>query len=80
MLIELGYEDSVIFENPDYDAAIVGIDNDGRVIYDFDRMIQCLIDEDGMTEEEAMEFIEYNTVRVIPYAGEKAPIILYKLE
>ena len=24
-----------------------------------------------------MEFIDYNTIRAIPYAGEMAPIVLY---
>jgi hypothetical protein len=24
LLVELGFEDSVVFENPDYDSAIVG--------------------------------------------------------
>jgi len=36
------------------------------------------VDEDGMTEEEAMEFIDYNTIRALPYY-ESAPIILYRL-
>lgn len=39
-------------------------------------MVECLVKADGMTEEEAMEFIDYNTIRAIPYAGELAPIVL----
>lgn len=35
---------------------------------------------DGMGEEEAMEFIDYNTVRAIPYCHGIKPIILYGLE
>ena len=79
ILCELGYEESVVFENPDYDEAIVGTDSDGRVVYDMDLMVGCLIDE-GMTEEEAIEFIEYNTIRALPYIGENAPIILMNAE
>ena len=34
LLNELGMEDSIVFENPDYDSAIIGFDeNSGRVIY-----------------------------------------------
>ena len=33
-----------------------------------------------MTYLEAVEFIDYNTIRVIPYAGEYAPIIMEKLD
>lgn len=35
--------------------------------------------KDGIDEEEAIEWIEYNTIRAIPYAGEKAPIVMYDL-
>ena len=36
LLNELGLEDSIVFENPSYDKAIIGYDdNEGRVIYDY---------------------------------------------
>ena len=47
ILCDLGYEDSIGFENPDYD--------------------------------EAVDFIDYNTIRSLPYAGEGAPIVMYKI-
>ena len=77
LIAEMGYDEAVIFDNPDYDAAILGIDTEGRVVYDYDLMVKSLIDEDGMTQEGAVDFIDYNTVRSLPYAGEKGPIILY---
>lgn len=79
LLQELGHEDFIIFTNPDYDSAIVGISEDNRVIYDYDEMVRCLVDEDGMDEISAMEFIDYNTVRSLPYAGSGAPIIMHKI-
>lgn len=79
-LVEAGYDDAIVFENPDYDAAIIGIDEEGgRVIYDYEKMVKCLMDEDGMTEEEATDFIDYNTIRALPYAGPTAPIVMYSL-
>lgn len=76
-LVEMGFEDSVLFENPNYKSAIVGYDVvTGRVIYSYNLMIEHLMTVDNMSEEEAIEFIEYNTVRAIPYMGEKSPIIL----
>jgi hypothetical protein len=39
-------------------------------------MVECLITEDNMTYEEAAEFIDYNTVRSLPYVGDKGPIII----
>ena len=35
---------------------------------------------EGFTEEEAIEWIDYNTIRALPYAGSKAPIIMYPIE
>lgn len=76
ILNEHGYESSIVFENPDYDNAIVGTDTNGRVIYSFEKMVDCLMADDKMTYDEAVEFIEYNTIRAIPYAGEMAPIVM----
>ena len=76
LLNELGYDDSVIFESPDYDAAIIGTTDDNRVVYSYDLMVRCLMDEDGMSYEEAVEFIDYNTMRALPYF-EGHPIVVH---
>ena len=73
-LHELEHDESVVFENPDYVSAIVGMTEDGRVVYSYDKMITHLVETDGMTEEDAIDFISYNTERAIPYAGAMAPI------
>ena len=78
-LCDMDHEDAVVFDKPDYDDAIIGVTDEGQVIYDYDTMVKCLIDRDGMSETEAIEFIDYNTIRALPYAGEKAPIIMYKI-
>lgn len=81
ILCEVGLEESVVFESPDYEDAIIGWDeNSGRIIYDYEKMVECLMNEDGMEYEEAAEFIDYNTVRACPYMGERAPIILKSIE
>ena len=67
LIVENGYEGVTIFENPNYDSAIIGMSNEGRVIYDYEKMAEYLMDTDDMTYEEAIEFIEYNTIRAIPY-------------
>lgn len=81
LLNEMGMTDSIVFENPNYDSAIVGYDMaSNRIIYDFELMVEHLMNADGMEYDEAVEFIEYNTIRAIPYAGEGAPIVLYNLK
>ena len=80
LLCDLGYENLIVFSDPDYDAAIIGVSHDNRVIYAYDKMVACLMDEDGMTFEEAADFIDYNTIRAIPYAGAGAPLIMYNIK
>ena len=79
-LCEDSYEGAIVLENPDYAEAAVGVSNNGCVVYDFELMVEHLISKDGMTFEEAVEFIEYNTLRAIPYFGEKAPIVMSRFE
>lgn len=42
-------------------------------------MAEYLVEEDGMTPEEAYEFIDYNTIRALPYMGDMRPEICYPL-
>ena len=79
-LCELGHEDAVVLESPDYLSAVAGVSEDGRVIYSYPRMVEHLMLNDGMTYEEAAEFIDYNTIGSLPCMGEKAPIILNEIE
>lgn len=71
-----GYEDVLVFENFSYDDALIGVSEDNRAVYDFDKMVDWLCLTEGFTVEEAVEWIEYNTIRALPYY-EDAPIIIY---
>lgn len=72
------HEEAVVFNVPSYDNAIVGLSDDGRIIYDYDLMIKELTNDTALTEDEAIQFIDYNTIRTLPYMEETfRPIILY---
>ena len=79
IIMDQGFENFIIFENPDYDSAIIGITENNQVVYDYEKMIEHLMQEDDMDYEEAVDFISYNTIRSLPYAGEGAPIIMYSI-
>ena len=79
LLCDMGYEESIVFDNPSYDDAIIGVTTDGNVVYDFNLMVDSLMNHEGMNESDAIEFIEYNTIRAIPYAGEFAPVVMYSI-
>lgn len=70
-------EDALVFDNPSYDGAIIGQTFDGRAIYDIDLMAEELASDDEMTIEDAMDFIDYNAIRSLPYAGDKAPVVVH---
>jgi hypothetical protein len=72
-------EDAIVFDNMSYDGSIIGVTTDGRVVYDFDKMVYELMQDEEWDYEDAVEWIEYNTIRALPYAGENGPIIMYPI-
>ena len=73
-----GYEDAVVLDG--YDDALIGVTYEGHAVYDYDVIIDQLTKQDGMAVDEAIEWVEYNIIRALPYAGEMAPIISHKIE
>jgi len=71
-LVEMGHEDTIVYTNPSYSEAFVGVTSDGIAIYDYEGMVECLI-QDGMSEEDAVEWIDYNCVGC---RGEGLPMII----
>ena len=62
-----------------YQDAIIGITYDGNhVVYSVEKFMECLKKED-MNDEEAADWVSYNTARAIPYMGEFAPILMNEL-
>lgn len=78
-LLNEGYENVTYLVNYSYDDALIGVSWDGRAIYDFEKMVDWLMKEEGWSDNDAIEWIEYNTIRGLPYMGEKAPIVMYPL-
>lgn len=78
-LLENGYEGIKYLTNYSYDDALIGVTSDDRAVYDYELMVEWLINSEDFTEEEARDWIDYNTLRALPYMGEGAPVILYPL-
>lgn len=75
-------EDTLFFDNVAYDNSIVGMTVDGNAVYDYDKMIEELMRDEGWSYEEAVDWIDYNTIggRFPPkdMMGH-APIIMYSI-
>jgi len=58
-----------------FDGAIVAVEpNSMRLVYDRDKMIEILIEDEELTELDAIEYLEFNTWNA--YVGEKTPIFI----
>ncbi len=74
------FNHSLYFTNPNYASAIIGISTDGNLVYSYERMIDYLMVTDNMTYEDAVEWIDYDVIRSIPYIQKMGivPIIIYE--
>tara|TARA_R100000781_G_scaffold67417_1_gene42516 strand:+ start:254 stop:505 length:252 start_codon:yes stop_codon:yes gene_type:complete len=63
-----------------YNRALIGITEGPKpvAVYDVDLCIQCLMEEDNMSKEDAVDFFYYNTVG--SYVGDKTPIYIRRYE
>ena len=77
---DAGHEDVLLLEDYSYDDALIGVTEDGRAVYDFNKMVAWLMETEGFSQDDAIEWIEYNTIRALPYFGPEAPIIMYPVE
>jgi len=81
IIIEDYPEDTFVFMDPAeyYDKNIIGIcDGNGikpKVVYDYNGVIRSNM-KMGMTEEEAIEYFEFNQIG--SYMGESTPVFLHK--
>jgi len=77
-LLEFLIENEAIFADG-FEGALVGYTARGNsvsplAVYSQDECIQILIERDGMSEEEAVEFFEFNVVG--SWVGEKTPVFV----
>lgn len=67
----------ILYDNPSYEGALVGITTDDRAVYSYDKMVESLMEEDNISEEDAIEFINYNTLGA--YIDPKQPIVIFDI-
>jgi hypothetical protein len=69
-------EGVIVLDNPSFDNSIIGVaSNSGRVIYSYDKMIEEYMNDNNVRDIDAIDWVEYNTIRALSYLGPKAPII-----
>lgn len=59
--------------------AIIGLAKDkSHVAYSLEKLAECFMKQNKWTWDEAIEWIEYDVERALPYYGDKAPVILLR--
>ena len=58
------------------DDALAGYDSRGRAVYHIEEILGILMVRDGMTEEEAVEFFDFNIE--CAHVGQFTPIYMYE--
>lgn len=79
-LLYAGYEGVKYLTNYSYDYALIGVTVDGRTVYDYELMVEWLMNEEDCTYNEAVEWIDVNTLKSLPYMGSDAPIIMHRID
>jgi len=69
------YGELLFMTEAEFDEAIIGVEERaGVVAYDIDKIIEILMRD--MTEDEAVEYFEFNILGA--YVGEKTPVYIKK--
>ena len=63
----------------EFAKAIVGVTTDDRLVYSYERITECLMETDEISEEDAIEYIDYNIVGSLNPHIEESPIIIHEI-
>ena len=70
---------AVLLDGPEFDDGIIGHYN-GRVVYSKRRIVNSLVHHNRWSEVDAVDWVEFNTIRSLPYMGEHAPIVVNDID
>lgn len=71
-------EELLFFDNLSFDNSIIGLTHDNRVAYLYSKMVLEARKELECSELEAIEWIDYNTIRALSYlSNENKPVIIF---
>lgn len=73
-----GVEGLVVLDPRSLDSAIIGVTDDSRVVYDYDKLKSAFMESEQWDEEDADDWISYNTIRALPYVS-NGPIVMFNI-
>lgn len=71
----------VVLEGDEFADGFIGLSTDNAAVYSYEKLVTSLSTQnDDWEETDAIEWLEYNTLRAIPYIKEGiAPIIIHEI-
>lgn len=63
-----------------YLSAIIGITEEGNLVYSYSKMVEQEMEDYDISLDDAVEYINYNTIRTVPYMKDKPPVIVYDMD
>ena len=77
----------VVLEGDEYADGVIGITEDYRLVYSYEKLVESLMktydsEDESIKWLEAVEWLNYNTLRSIPYMesqGLLAPVIIHDI-
>ena len=63
----------------EFAKAIIGVTTDERIVYSYERITECLMETDDISEEDAIEYVDYNVVGSLNPKIEDSPIIIHEI-
>lgn len=74
-------EKIIVLEGDEFADAVIGLTDDYRLVYSYEKITAALMNKNGWTELETLDYIEANTLRSLPYMESlgNAPIIINEL-
>lgn len=84
MIADLVFDDEelnqiIVLEGDEFADGAVGLTDDNRLVYSYERLVESLAKVYG-SEEDAVEWLEYNTIRSLPYMTSygNIPLIIHE--
>ena len=69
----------LMLDGPEFDGGIIGVSDGGRLVYSYGKLVDALAEANGWSREDAVDWVEFNTLRSLPYYG-NAPVVVYDLD
>jgi hypothetical protein len=69
----------IVLEGDEFADGFIGLSTTNAVVYSYNKLVESLMKYNNWSEDEAIEWLDYNTIRALPYMSSEGivPIIVY---